>query len=65
MSPEFWVESLNTATHLLNLRPSRAIAHNTPYFMLHGVAPTYDHLRTFGCLCYPNLYATSPNKLAA
>lgn len=25
---------------------------------------SYDHLRTFGCLCYPNLSSTSSHKLA-
>ena len=60
----FWVEAMHTATHLLNRRPSRAINNLTPFLLLHGAHPTYDHLRTFGCLCYPNLLATSPHKLA-
>jgi hypothetical protein len=35
-----------------------------PYVALHGVAPSYEHLRVFGCACYPNLSAQAPNKLA-
>ncbi|KAK1619722.1 hypothetical protein QYE76_025239 [Lolium multiflorum] len=59
----FWVEALYTANHLLNLRPSRAIHNNTPHFILYGTHPTYDHLRTFGCLCFPNLASTAAHKL--
>lgn len=64
LPPPFWVEALHTATMLLNIRPSRAIHHFTPYFLLYGVHPTYDHLRTFGCLCYPNISATATHKLS-
>jgi IS30 family transposase len=64
LPPSFWVEALHTATYLLNIRPSRAISHQTPHFHLYGSHPQYDHLRVFGCLCYPNLYATSAHKLA-
>src|SRR6185295_2504085 len=35
-----------------------------PYFRLYNAYPSYDHLRVFGCLCYPNLQATSSHKLA-
>lgn len=64
LTPPFWVEALHTATHLLNRRPSASIRHTTPYFLLYGQHPSYDHLRVFGCLCFPNLYATTPHKLA-
>ena len=37
MSPEYWVEALHTATHLLNRRPSSAINNVTPYLLLNGV----------------------------
>jgi hypothetical protein len=64
LPPPFWVEALHTATHLLNLRPSRSISHDTLHFRFYGVHPSYDHLRVFGCLCYPNMYATTDHKLA-
>jgi hypothetical protein len=36
----------------------------SPYFTLHGVTPSYEHLRMFGCACYPNLSTTVAHKLA-
>ena len=64
LPPPFWVEALHTATHLLNQRPTSKTTPYTPFFLLTGVQPRYDHLRVFGCLCFPNLYATTPHKLA-
>jgi transposase InsO family protein len=60
----YWAEALHTATHLLNCLPSKAVSHPTPYFALYDTAPTYDHLRVFGCACYPNTSATAPHKLS-
>lgn len=62
--PPYWAEALAAATYLLNRRPSSSIRNEVPYARLHGTPPTYAHLRVFGCLCYPNLQATSPHKLA-
>jgi hypothetical protein len=35
---------MNTATHLLNRLPSKAVSHPTPHFALYGTTPSYDHL---------------------
>ena len=64
MPPAYWAEALAAACYLLNRRPSSSISHEVPFTRLHGQPPTYSHLRVFGCLCYPNLQATSPHKLA-
>lgn len=64
LPPQFWVEALHTTTHVLNRHSSSTIEHQTPYFRLLGHHPNYEHLRVFGCLCFPNTYATSPHKLA-
>ena len=64
MPPKFWAEALRTATYLLNIRPSKVNPHTTPYFSLFRSHPNYPELRVFGCFCFPNSYATSPNKLA-
>ena len=62
--PSFWVEALHTTTHLLNILPTKTLDHFTPHETLFGSSPTYEHLRVFGCKCYPNLTATAPHKLA-
>ena len=64
MPPPYWAEALAVATYLLNRRPSSSVGGEVPYTRLHRTPPSYDHLRVFGCLCYPNLQATSPHKLA-
>ncbi|KAG8091152.1 hypothetical protein GUJ93_ZPchr0011g28159 [Zizania palustris] len=64
MPPSYWAEALHTATLLLNILPTKTLDFSTPHFALLGSAPSYDHLRVFGCKCYPNLSATAPHKLA-
>ena len=43
--------------------PTKTLQNQTPDQVLFGTPPTYDHLRIFGCCCYPNLSATMPYKL--
>jgi hypothetical protein len=62
--PSYWVEALHKATHLLNILPTKTLRFSTLHFALFGIAPVYDHLRVFGCACYPNLSATTSHKLA-
>ena len=64
LPPRYWVEALNTATILLNILPTKTLRSRTPHEALLGSPPAYDHLRVFGCRCYPNLSATAAHKLA-
>ena len=64
MPNTYWVEALHMAAHLFNILPSTAIDNQIPFTRLFNKTPSYDHLRVFGCLCYPNLLATSSNKLS-
>jgi hypothetical protein len=60
----YWVEALHTATYLLNRRPSKTLAQQTLYAILHGSPPSYNHLRVFRCKCYPNMSTTTTHKLS-
>jgi hypothetical protein len=60
----FWAEALHTSTYLLNRLPSTVCPAPTPHQALFGPPPRYDHLRVFGCACYPNTATTAPHKLA-
>jgi transposase InsO family protein len=62
--PNFWPDALAASTYLLSRRPCRPRDNSTPYELLFCASPDYNHLRVFGCLCYPNLASTAPHKLA-
>lgn len=62
--PSYWVEALHASTYLQNRCPTKTLAHSTPFYALYGIHPTYDHLRVFGCRCYPNVSTTAARKLA-
>ena len=64
LPPSYWVEALHTATHLLNLLPTKTLSMATPHMALYGSPPSYAHLCVIGCLCYPNMTATASHKLA-
>jgi histone deacetylase 1/2 len=65
MPSAYWAEALATATHLINRRPCHTSGTATPYQLLLGEPPSYNHLCAFGCLCFPNQAVTTPNKLNA
>ena len=64
MPPSFEVEALQTATHLVNVLPTKTIHFSMLHHALFGTPPMYNHLRVFGCKCYPILSATTSHKLA-
>lgn len=64
LPPIFWVEALHVAVHLQNILPSSSINNQTSFYLLFNKRPTYDHLRSFGCLCYPNLNNATIHKLS-
>lgn len=57
LPPTYWTEALHMATHLLNILPSTTLNNDTRFFRLHNKHPSYDHLRVFGCLCFPHIDA--------
>lgn len=64
LPPIFWVEALNTAFHLINILLTTTLHYKTPHDLLVHELFTYDHVRVFRCLYYPNLIATTSHKLA-
>ena len=56
----FWQHALQHATYLLNILPSNLLHKLTPTHLQYNLQPTYSHLRTFRCLCYP---LTSPTPI--
>jgi hypothetical protein len=60
----YWAEGLHTATYLLNRLPTKMIQAACPHMALFVSPPSYEHLRVFGCACYPNTSATTPHKLS-
>jgi hypothetical protein len=59
----YWAEGLHTATYLLDRLPTTAIQ-AACHLALFGSAPSYEHLRVFGCTCYFNTTATTPHNLS-
>nr|XP_043611556.1 uncharacterized protein LOC122583197 [Erigeron canadensis] len=56
----FWGDCVLVATYLINRMTMQYLSWKTPFEILHGVKPTYEYLRTTGCLCYAT--NTRPHK---
>jgi hypothetical protein len=61
----FWGECVLTAGYLINRTPTPVLRGKTPYEMLYGQAPSYDHLKVFGCLCYAHNLGKTSDKFAS
>lgn len=61
---KYWVESFFTANFLSNLLPTSTLdGAISPYEKIHGKAPNYIALRSFGCACFPTLRDYAATKL--
>jgi len=45
-------ECVLTATYLISWFPSKILKGLSPYQLLFGQIPSYEHLKVFGSLCY-------------
>ncbi|XP_074318258.1 uncharacterized protein LOC141655058 [Silene latifolia] len=61
----FWGESVLTATYIINKLPFPVLGWKTPYEVLFSKMPTYEELRTFGCLCYAPINSLTKDKFAS
>lgn len=64
LSSSYWVEALHISVHILNILPSSSVQNRVPFSILFHKEPRYDHLKVFGCLCFPNLNYSNLHKLA-
>ncbi|KAD6454947.1 hypothetical protein E3N88_09653 [Mikania micrantha] len=58
----FWGECVLTATYIINRLPSKIRENKTPYELLYGEKPSYDHMRVFGCMAYYRNIETKGDK---
>ena len=48
----FWGECILGAAHLINRTPTPLLQNKTPFEILFNKLPTFDAIRTIGCLCF-------------
>ena len=49
---KLWAEVMSSACYLINRSPYATLNFEVPEELWFGSKPTYDHLRTFGCIAY-------------
>ncbi|MCO5549365.1 hypothetical protein L7F22_002836 [Adiantum nelumboides] len=59
----FWAEAVQTAIHLINRSPSKALGGKVPEEVWSGKPPSYAHLRVFGCEAYVHIRSELRTKL--
>ena len=59
---KFWGECVLTTTYLINRTPSTILQGKTPFEVLFGTKPTYDHIKVFGCLFHAYNLQRQKNK---
>ncbi|XP_060201819.1 uncharacterized protein LOC132630248 [Lycium barbarum] len=59
---KYWGECVLAATYLINRFPSPLLHHKTPFELLYGSVPAYNHLKSFGCLCFATVPITQRDK---
>lgn len=61
LSKVYWAEAISTATYLYNRTILKKLK-LTPYKKLNKRPPTYDRLKTFGCICFAKINSGKNKK---
>jgi transposase InsO family protein len=61
----FWGECILTAGYLINRTPTPLLNEKSPYEMLNGKPPSYEHLKVFGSLCYAHNQGRKGDKFSS
>ena len=61
----FWGECVLAAAHLINRTQTPLLQNKTPFEILFNKPPSFDAIRTFGCLCFAHNQQTHGDKFAS